>query len=165
MNLLDFPLVAEATACLRFQKLYPKEPILERKIFYAKTQHQFAAAFLALWAWKGQRPVRVPENDFQRSSIALAENVARDIHNYRPDKVVKLRKDVFELIDGVMNRLTVCAYSGVKGSTYLESVPSDLARRQAVEHRNKIGFIHRGSRVTRKREICHTFDEKYPSHW
>lgn len=164
MNLLDFPLLAKANSALRFQNMFPKEAILERKLFHSHSLHDFAANYLALWLYQGRKPSARPLNEFQRKAMDIACKVWDEVSKVKVEPAVKYRKELLEFI-ACQQRLTTSAYSGVKGSSFLETGPSEEARRQAVEYREKHGSRGHIVRVVKKREKCHTFDAKYPTHW
>lgn len=165
MELYDFPILAQAYSNVKVQRLQPDLPILERKMFLAKSIHEFAAAFLARWIVGGIKPEGEPTNAFQRAGIALAASVWEVMHDYRkwPNEP-EIRKDLAELLK-CQWRLTTTAYSGERGATFLESPPSNQARREAVARRKIDGSTHHLPKVRVKRERCGQFDARYPAHW
>jgi len=165
MNIPDFPLVAKAISNLKVQKFAPDLPVLERMMFHAQSIHDFAAAHLAVWLWKGVEPEGDGLNPFQRSAVALSRSVRVSIETAEfcePDE--PMARELRDLLK-VQTRLTTSAYGGVSGSSFLETAPSDMARREAVERRNREGGTGGLTKVKVKRERCKPFDARWPSHW
>lgn len=161
----DVPLIPTKNRLIKIQGLYPEEPIIERALFYAKTHHEFAGALLALWEHEGYSGRVVPANEFQRIGCAIAEEIRGEMKRQRKIRPVKIAQEIREMAK-VQFRLTTSAYNdGRGGSRFLECEPSDEARRQAVEHRNRLGSTYVRPKAVRKREQTRLGDEKWPLHW
>ena len=159
-TIFDFPLLAEANGAIRFQKRYPKEPILFRKMIHARSQYQFAAMYLAFWMMFGREPSGMTLTPKLASGVALARNVRQRILN-------EPGKDYGEVTEylGMYTRLTTRSYGGEKGAVLVSSEPSQEARRQAKERKDREGSGYKGTKVLRKREKCRVGDTRYPIHW
>lgn len=161
----DIPAKALMERYLRLQNLRPKEPVLERLMLTVETHHDFAALFLAIWERDGREPtlpLDQASNTFIRASLALAHEI-RDTML----RVGKRAPSIFTLsiVENCQWKLTTKAYDHENGTSFIETPPSDNARREAVEKRKKDGSTHVGARLVRRKERCLTFDQRMPKHW
>lgn len=163
-NLADIPTKAMMERYLYLQSLKPAEPVLERLMLTINSHHDFAACFLAIWERDGKEPVIEPEhsNAFIRASLGLAQEIRTTMQ-----KVGTRSPGTYTLsvIEKVQWRLTTSTYDHAGGASFIETPPSDEARREAVEARKKDGSSHVGARMVRKRERCQSFDQRFPKHW
>lgn len=158
--IFDFPLLAEANGAIRLQKKFPKIPVLYRRMMQAKDERSFAAIYLAFWMMFGHEARNVPQTPKLASAVALARNVRQRI-------LTEPGRDYGEVSELLKEhtRLTTLAYSGEKGAVLVSSEPSQEARRQAKERRDREGSTYKGTKVLRKREKCRVFDTRNPIHW
>lgn len=147
----DLPLQPQKTRLLKIQAMYPGEPIIERALFYAKTHHEFAGALLALWEREGYPGRVVPANGFQRIGWAIAEEIRGEMARQRQIRPVKVSIEVRELVKEQFRLTTGASSDGRGGSRFGEYMPSDAARRQGREEREREGVKYVGPRMVRRR--------------
>lgn len=151
MSNKDLPVMNHAIHALNLQKKEPKLPILERIMFYAKTEYEFAGAYLALWHWKGTEPVWEWGNLFQAKAVHLAKEVRKAVLAGEGTNItsIGIRRDVLALCRG-QQQITTPAYYDREGSSYSDYRPlgkAELERR--AERANKTGVYFPKARKRR----------------
>lgn len=165
---MSSPLFAIAEKLLKMQSLYPQQPIVERALFHAKSKIDAAGAYLALWCREGREPVPVAGealSPFLREAVAIVRAFLESLQQYEvgtPD--IAISKEFAGLL-GCMSRLTVGVFGGLRGASYMQTEPSQEAKRQAREYAEKHGIIHHRGRVVHRGEVCGVFDQRLPKHW
>lgn len=147
---VDFPMLAQVQGVIKLQQQVPGEPIIERKIARAKTTQEFGIAWLAACVIHGRE--FEPANDFQAEGVRLARGWVKNGWVYEDLKCVEA---------GLVRLTREGEVGGAVGVG-----PSDAARRQAREHREKNGSTYVGCRFVRKKESpVRRFSDALPLHW
>ena len=169
---MDIPLIAEATRLSRIAEKFPAEPFLAAKLAQARTAHDAAACFVAMWLQTSNWPSSEGLNKFLSDGLSLAKSIMAQ--DYR--KVVSI--ETFHLAgsgsskygdvsEPIQCRLTTTSHGRSDGSScFIEAEGlSDAARREQARVRESSGVFKGVRRVGKPREKCGQFDAKYPLHW
>lgn len=126
---MDTPMTAQVRNHLKIQKALGGDGEYLRNVAATcKTHHDFAAVYLAMWAYLGSRP-DVGSSKFIDASVKLADDLRGTMDVSR-----NIAKPDAKPLEPIQRRLT----TGVEGSGYIVG-PSDAARREAKIQRELDG--------------------------
>jgi hypothetical protein len=137
----DFPVINHAINNLRIQKKNPELPILERMCMLATDAHAFAGAYLALWHWKGVKPMGGSPNKFTATGIKLAEDIRQSILDGEGINIheLNIRKDIMEICR-IQQQVTLPAYELNGSCSFVQTPPLPKAERDRRIERSKKGL-------------------------
>lgn len=165
---MDIPLIAEATRLSRIAAKFPDESFLPAKLAQARTRHDAAAVFVAMWLQTSDWPSSEGLNAFLTASLSLAKSIMQsDYRTVVSIETFSLSKSKHQSTYGkvaepVQSRLTTKTHDGC----YAEAGGlSDEARQEQARVRESSGVYAGPRRVGKPREKCRPFDAKYPLHW
>ncbi len=156
---MDLPLMAEAVRLKNLAAKFPDSPFLAQKLAQAKSVHDAASVYLAVWLQTGNAP-SMGGNPFLDKAVQLAQSVlALDVRKVvsietfgmtgRPDGVSRFGK----VHEPVQHRVSTTAYSLNGSAVFAEAGGlSDSARREAAKVRAGSGQYKGARRVASKSE-------------
>lgn len=168
-----FPIITEARQIEALQRKFPNVPVCQNRMVHAKTVNDFAAGFLALWLYSGTYPAgkgvsRLYVDGRGRAEVcmqALRGGVRREIvrgggTEFGLMSGGRTKWDTYEEVMRLKTVVTPAFRTKGGGVAMIEAAPSDMARREAAELRDRVGGGYQGARSVRKKETCRRFDQK-----